>query len=600
MRRFLFPMAALLTLGSLSCGGSKDNTTPTPTAPTPAPTPVLTTIRVTLVDSVLVVGKTTQATAATLDQFGAAMPGKVVTWRSTDSTIASVQQTGIVLALKDGAVSIQATADTKQGSANLRALSVFTADRILKILRTDSPVYGFMSRYQLGDLNGDGLADVLWGGWFTDSQRCAAVGSCAGAQPANPKVPLVAILQNSSGEWTDASAQLFGGDLSASWNRAHIGDFNRDGKPDVFFSAFYDIPVVKRPSSYFLGAGNSVGILRSDIGGDVWAHGSAKFDFNGDGCEDILMADMKLYSGTCTGTFSEQRLPWIQNSCAGTCTIVPIQNVPGVSVYLQLGGIDVCVGDLDGDSKPELLITDAQPALSGPGWVPQPQYDLVAVKVDWSAMPWRPIAAYALPTPLFDKGNSTTAPRSHDMHCIISDLNNDGRKDVLINSTYNPPAGESWAEKNHLQVYLNKGAFLFDDISPRAFPGKTTEGSPTNSFVLQDLNDDGNDDLFIASAAFTSANPNYVWLGNGDGTFRPFNGVEFTTLIASARTTIAKAGLLPANIPASGLFSLGIIPLRRKNGSYDFIVPMELKGYVGCQCVSTLYLTLAAPGFRFR
>ncbi len=121
MRRFLFPLAALLTLGSLSCGGSKDNTTPTPTAPTPK---VLTTIRVTLVDSVLVVGKTTQATAATLDQFGAAMSGKIVTWRSTDSTIASVQQTGIVLALKDGAVSIQATADTKQGSANLRALFV--------------------------------------------------------------------------------------------------------------------------------------------------------------------------------------------------------------------------------------------------------------------------------------------------------------------------------------------------------------------------------------------------------------------------------------------------------------------------------------------
>ena len=121
MRRSVFPLAALLTFGSLSCGGSKDNTTPTPTAPTPK---VLTTIRVTLVDSVLVVGKTTQATAATLDQFGAAMSGKIVTWRSTDSTIASVQQTGIVLALKDGAVSIQATADTKQGSANLRALFV--------------------------------------------------------------------------------------------------------------------------------------------------------------------------------------------------------------------------------------------------------------------------------------------------------------------------------------------------------------------------------------------------------------------------------------------------------------------------------------------
>ena len=139
MRRFLFPFAALLTLGSLSCGGSKDNTTPTPTAPTPK---VLTTIRVTLVDSVLVVGKTTQATAATLDQFGAAMSGKIVTWRSTDSTIASVQQTGIVLALKDGAVSIQATADTKQGSANLRALFVSTVTTVRVALADTVPLMG--------------------------------------------------------------------------------------------------------------------------------------------------------------------------------------------------------------------------------------------------------------------------------------------------------------------------------------------------------------------------------------------------------------------------------------------------------------------------
>ena len=159
MRRFPFPLAALLTLGSLSCGGSKDNATPTPTAPTPT---VLTTIRVTLVDSVLVVGKTTQATAATLDQFGAAMPGKIVTWRSTDSTIASVQQTGIVLALKEGAVSIQATADTKQGSANLRALFVPVVTSVRVALADTVPSLGGITyaTATVLDQNGAPIRDV--------------------------------------------------------------------------------------------------------------------------------------------------------------------------------------------------------------------------------------------------------------------------------------------------------------------------------------------------------------------------------------------------------------------------------------------------------
>ena len=128
MRRSVFPLAALLTFGSLSCGGSKDNTTPTPTAPTPK---VLTTIRVTLVDSVLVVGKTTQATAATLDQFGAAMSDIAVTWRSSDSTIASVSATGQLSARSSGNASVIASASGKEGSAVLRsAAQVVTTVRV--------------------------------------------------------------------------------------------------------------------------------------------------------------------------------------------------------------------------------------------------------------------------------------------------------------------------------------------------------------------------------------------------------------------------------------------------------------------------------------
>lgn len=269
-------------------------------------------------------------------------------------------------------------------------------------------------------------------------------------------------------------------------------------------------------------------------------------------------------------------------------------------MYLNAGAIDVCVGDLNNDGIDDIVLTDAQVSTTIGGWNPQPRYDFVALQLDWSISPPRPVAAYALPTPIWDRGNTTSYGRSHDRHCLIADLNGDGKKDLLLNSTYRVAQGENWQEVNNIQVYLHRGNFVFDDISERAFPGKTTEGSSTDHFFLRDLNGDGILDQFVSSNAFTSANPNYVWLGNGDGTFRRDNSVDFATLYASARETIAKAGVLPKGVASSQLYPRAVIPLKRQNSTYDFFVPMELLANAYCNCTTTMYVTLATPGLRFK
>jgi hypothetical protein len=155
---------------------------------------------------------------------------------------------------------------------------------------------------------------------------------------------------------------------------------------------------------------------------------------------------------------------------------------------------------------------------------------------------------------------------------------------------------------NQKQVYLNRGNFVFEDISDRAFPGKTEFGTPTEGFVLRDLNKDGRPDLFLSSSTFREEHsPNAVWLGVGDGTFVAYDGIDFTAMVESARKLVIESGKLPSSVDRAHvrLYQHAIIPLERKDGSYDFVVPLELLAAPCCSHKTTVDLVLATPGHRF-
>lgn len=294
------------SLLAVSCSGGKSDAPSTTTVPTSPVTPAVASVRVTLPDSVLVPGQTFQATAAALDRAGTAISGKTFSWRTSDATLATVSSTGSVTAVKTGPVTISATADGIDGSAALRVLSEFTAYQLFKTIATGWDKYGFQDRYELADLNGDGSEDVLFGGWATYSNSCGANGSCADYPP-NPKVPLSVLVQIGDGGWRNASTEMFGVGAKASWNRAQIADFNRDGKPDIFFPGFWDIPPVRQPSTWFIGAGSSLGVFYIDVGSNLFAHGSALYDINKDGCPDVITSNLVFFISDCHGGFTEQQ-----------------------------------------------------------------------------------------------------------------------------------------------------------------------------------------------------------------------------------------------------------------------------------------------------
>ena len=116
-------LVTLLALGVAACsgGGGGDSKAPTVTAP---PTPVLTTVTVSLSASTVQVGQTTSASAAGLDQNGAAIAIGAVTWSSGSPSIATVGPTGAVSSVAIGQVYIVATVGARTGSALLTIIPV--------------------------------------------------------------------------------------------------------------------------------------------------------------------------------------------------------------------------------------------------------------------------------------------------------------------------------------------------------------------------------------------------------------------------------------------------------------------------------------------
>jgi hypothetical protein len=187
---------------------------------------------------------------------------------------------------------------------------VTAATTLLDISQNHNSVYNMA----YGDVNGDGLSDIVVSGWNIDSATAY----------------VYLFTQNANGTLTDSTAQL-GGNVIAGSQRAFIADFDNDGRNDIFLPGFRDGTSTQPANSVmFWNTGN--GFTRATLPEQVMAHGACVADLNRDGLTDMIVGGGGVYFNNGNRSFSLDTTI-LSNNYFAACAV--IQEATRTSVYLS-------------------------------------------------------------------------------------------------------------------------------------------------------------------------------------------------------------------------------------------------------------------------
>ena len=205
----------------------------------------LATVRVSLADSVLLMGRTTAATAQGLDSTGNVVGTIPVTYASTDTSIALVSTSGAITALYEGTVTIRATSGGTTGETTLRVLLDPTVAaaywrRTPNAVPDLSPYFsavGDVGIIPLGaDVNRDGKNDFILYLWHPRTKTEQLLLPRSG--PVRSR--MVVLLANANGTFRDGTLATMGTpdvDLGGAVGRnVRAYDLNGDGSVDWIYA----------------------------------------------------------------------------------------------------------------------------------------------------------------------------------------------------------------------------------------------------------------------------------------------------------------------------------------------------------------------------
>jgi hypothetical protein len=278
---------------------------------------------------------------------------------------------------------------------------------------------------------------------------------------------------NPSGTLTAAANSPFA--VGSGPTSAAVGDFNRDGIPDLAVTNVIDDTVTLLLGN---GSGGFTAAPGSPFAAGTIPYSVAVGDFNGDGIQDLAIAEV----GT-RGSFNPGPggVTVLLGNGSGGFTAAPgspfaTGNVPD----------SVAVGDFNGDGIQDLAIANGNSGnvtvLLGNG------------SGGFAAAPGSPFTA-------------GTGPVS----VVVEDFNGDGVQDLAVANS----------NSNDVTVLLGTGTGGFTAASGSPF----AVGTQPNSVVAGDFNGDGIPDL---AAANDMDNTVTVLLGNGSGGFTAEPGSPFT------------------------------------------------------------------------
>lgn len=130
-----------------------------------------------------------------------------------------------------------------------------------------------------GDLNNDGLEDVVIGGWVNDGTHTAYIS---------------VFYQNPDGTLTEKTLDVLPSRTYQGSQLIFIADFDNDGRNDIILPGFDD-GNPQPPANTVIFWNNSGQFIRQDLSDQVYAHGACYNDIDHDGDLDMLVAGGGVY-----------------------------------------------------------------------------------------------------------------------------------------------------------------------------------------------------------------------------------------------------------------------------------------------------------------
>jgi hypothetical protein len=344
----------------------------------------------------------------------------------------------------------------------------------------------------VADINGDGKPDLL------------VTNLCGGyTNTTCPPETISVLLGNGDGTFQTAVPYNAG---ASGASAVTVADVNSDGKPDLVigFHAYIN-PFDASAVSVLLGNGDGTFQTAKlfDSGG-LNVRSVAAADVNGDGKPDLLVASQcDVSSGCANGTVGV-----LLGNGDGTFEPTQVLAAGGQSVA------SLAVADVNGDGKPDLLVTNHCGFFPGPN-----------CGSDGISSPGSVSALLGNGDGTFQAAASYGAGGELTYGVAVADVNGDGKPDLLVANfcaagTANCGQVGTFSTGS-VGVLLGNGDGTFQTAS--AF---SSGGYGALSVAVADVNGDGKPDVQVTNGCISGptncANGTVgVLLGNGDGTFQP-------------------------------------------------------------------------------
>lgn len=302
---------------------------------------------------------------------------------------------------------------------------------------------------------------------------------------------------HADGTLSDVSRALLGaGALPTVMHPRDIvmGDFNGDGRPDIFIAdTGHDAPPFPGKTNLLLvsnGDGTYADRSLTLPQTPDFSHSACSGDVNRDGKLDIYVGNVGagepyFLIGKGDGTFAMTRrgLPDQLN---------------------RMHSLACLIVDVDGDGNTDLVLG----AWSNPDPRAANLKESTILLGDGTGDFTR--RSQALPTGPLGAANTQV------MDIVATDVNGDGRADLILLSTQLDPAYVGMA----LQVVVNRGNGTFTDETPgRLGPAAVRRSGEWCIFLqLVDIDGDGLKDIYCNAAGLDDGLPRF-WLNNGDGSW---------------------------------------------------------------------------------